>query len=76
MSAVLAADYLRCLQFFSFDDSTIISVSEIEKERTDDSNRNACTNNVTTRIIVRNMTGKWTWDAGSLYGEVADDYPG
>ncbi|XP_065187715.1 ral GTPase-activating protein subunit alpha-2-like [Sycon ciliatum] len=63
------------VQFFAYDSSTIISVSEIEPD-SGQTPEELQVGGMMTRLIVRNLSGKWTWDARSLHGIATETYPG
>ncbi|XP_058881863.1 ral GTPase-activating protein subunit alpha-2-like isoform X3 [Acipenser ruthenus] len=54
------------LQLFVFNDSTLVSYLQIPAEKTGDGEPHGAAADV--RVIVRDISGKYSWDGGVLYG--------
>uniref|UniRef100_A0A8C4TSF1 Ral GTPase activating protein catalytic subunit alpha 2 n=1 Tax=Falco tinnunculus TaxID=100819 RepID=A0A8C4TSF1_FALTI len=74
-SSELSSEVFRSpnLQLFVFNDSTLISYLQIPAEKTTDTEPAATPSDV--RVIVRDISGKYSWDGRILYGPLEGCLP-
>uniref|UniRef100_A0A8C3JZK5 Ral GTPase activating protein catalytic subunit alpha 2 n=1 Tax=Calidris pygmaea TaxID=425635 RepID=A0A8C3JZK5_9CHAR len=74
-SSELSSEVFRSpnLQLFVFNDSTLISYLQIPAEKTTDAEPAASPSDV--RVIVRDISGKYSWDGRILYGPLEGCLP-
>ncbi|KFW88554.1 Ral GTPase-activating protein subunit alpha-2, partial [Phalacrocorax carbo] len=74
-SSELSSEVFRSpnLQLFVFNDSTLISYLQIPAEKTTDTEPAAAPSDV--RVIVRDISGKYSWDGRILYGPLEGCLP-
>ncbi|XP_074752109.1 ral GTPase-activating protein subunit alpha-2 isoform X2 [Athene noctua] len=74
-SSELSSEVFRSpnLQLFVFNDSTLISYLQIPAEKTTDTEATATPSDV--RVIVRDISGKYSWDGRILYGPLEGCLP-
>ncbi|KAM6208067.1 ral GTPase-activating protein subunit alpha-2 isoform 6-T6 [Sarcoramphus papa] len=74
-SSELSSEVFRSpnLQLFVFNDSTLISYLQIPAEKTTDAEPAATPSDV--RVIVRDISGKYSWDGRILYGPLEGCLP-
>ncbi|KFO76188.1 Ral GTPase-activating protein subunit alpha-2, partial [Cuculus canorus] len=74
-SSELSSEVFRSpnLQLFVFNDSTLISYLQIPAEKTTDNEPAAAPSDV--RVIVRDISGKYSWDGRILYGPLEGCLP-